>query len=125
MQRQFPYLHTDGSFTVIATFSVAPGKVLNGLELENWFALWLLTADPWDFKWHTKGKVRTESVQFLDQFETHPQFIANASELKVAFKGRGTAKHWKNWLVRVTRAILNKYPMVLEFGGYLSPSPVS
>ena len=114
MVQKFPTLRSDGSFSIIASFSVSDdaGNYIVG-ELTEWIDCWIKREDPWVREW-SSGKV--DNLNFYDEFSSPPKMIGvKDGKALIRFDGCSNGKWWKDWVAKFAKQIVDESPNVICF----------
>lgn len=113
MKINFPRRHQDGSFCVIASFTVNtrdPGKLLS--EIRAWFIEWTENNQIWVWKYDSG---REDTFVFNDEFKSIPTAVScDSGELRIRLEGSPTSQRfWRDWLaLRIVPELLGSFPEI-------------
>jgi hypothetical protein len=115
---KFPKRRDDGSFVVVARFTVSDRTVL--ALVRDYVKAWVRAHGTWIRLWRSNS-IEEERLQFDSEFQGEPRVEAapDGSSFFLLLEGRPSATRWKDWVVLMANDISNVFPEV-KFEGFES-----
>jgi|GEM_PF-6876895 len=113
LNRKFPKLREDGSFSIEAIYRIDSSQTFSSSELAQWLEEWIGRNNPWEREW-SSGK--TETLDFFKDFRRPPRLLERSQDkVVIRFEGQPGFKWWKDWFVlKFCKQLIDEFPGIID-----------